>query len=454
MMAPNNSAKQQRSVGSILLVLSVLLVAATAIFLKQPQPRWDWDTDFLPLARELMVTNHDNADHEILKGLTVMVTGATSGIGKALTLLLTSKGATVIATGRSKFKLEQLLSEVLTSAGESRSRTNPELLLVPVIMEMSNLQSVSDAADEIKSMFPSIDILVCNAGMNYFKGFNFLSADFWSYLSSTDSLQTAFGHDLAFTVNYLSHFLLTDKLLPQLLSNTADGQVVDDDTNNKAVGINKRLPMVLHMTSSYHWGSDGRELESLTLDGTSTKMPPLAAQPRGGSWWWRGPRAYTNSKLAQILHGRALQQQQGDKLRNVFVCPAWVATSIGGDHGSWAHTSLSLLAYPLGDSGWGLQSTLRALFDDRQGIIDGEDFYINSYLSKLPYHMPLQSAFPAWFAETGLRDTWAQVFTTMLLTFQRFYPASISTRSSVESYNMTLAMNLYDWSKDEVKAFL
>lgn len=422
--------KQGRAATGILFILAVLAVFL-AIFIRRPQPRWDWEKQFLPLAKDLM--GPDNADHEIFKGLVVVITGSTSGIGKALTLLLTSKGATVVATGRSKSKLLQLQAEV-------SSNTTITGELIPITMEMSNLQSVAEGAEEIKRQFPSIDVLVCNAGMHYQKGFNILSVDFWKDMWSTDGMTTAFGHDLSFTVNYLSHFLLTEKLTPELLS-------TGDDVENK------REPMVLHMSSSYHWGADGRDLESTIGADGITKNAPLAAQPGGGSWWWRGPRAYTNSKLAQILHGRALQREHQPGLNNVFVCPAWAATSIGGDEGSVVHTGLSLLAFPLDSSGgWGLQSTLRALLDRKQE--DDHDFFINTGLVKVTYSMPLNCAFPAWVSDTGLRDAGITCLSYGMLVLQKFLPSSRPYLSSVESFNMTLANNLYDWSKEEIKDFL
>jgi NAD(P)-dependent dehydrogenase (short-subunit alcohol dehydrogenase family) len=431
-MAPTTTSKQRRGVGSFLLLLSIPLIVIVAFILQHPQPTWDWEKDFLPMAKDMMGTQ--NADHEILKGLTVVITGATNGIGKALTLFLLSKGATVVAMGRSKSKLQQLQTEA-TSGGQ----------LVPFTMEQSNLQSVAEAAEEIKKQFPSIDVLVCNAGMHYQKGINLLSTDFWKDLSSTDGFQTPYGHDYSFTVNYLSHFLLAEKLLPELLSNGA----ADDEGESTNALMNTVKPMVLHMSSSFHWGTDGRDLAPGDGVAKSTTTP-LAAQPGGGSWFWRGPRAYMNSKLAQILHGRAYQQLHPG-VRNVFVCPTFVATGIVGSEGTVSHTGLSMLAFPLEADGWGLQSTLRALLDRQH---DDQDFYINSELSKVPYYFPMQSAFPAWVSDAGLRDVWIHICAGVIFFSQKFAPASTTALSSVESYNMTLATSLYDWSMEQVKEFI
>lgn len=157
-----------------------------------------------------------------------------------------------------------------------------------------------------------------------------------------------------------------------------------------------------------------------------------------------------NSKLAQILHGRAFEQLHPG-VRNVFVCPAFVATAIVGNEGTVSHQGLSMLAFPLEDDGWGLQSTLRALLDRQH---DDQDFYINSEVSKVPYYFPMQSAFPAWVSDSGLRDAWFTFCAGLIFFTQKFIPASTTALSSVESYNMTLATSLYDWSMDQVKQFL
>lgn len=159
-----------------------------------------------------------------------------------------------------------------------------------------------------------------------------------------------------------------------------------------------------------------------------------------------------NSKLAQILHGRAYQQVHPG-VRNVFVCPTFAATAIAGSEGSISHNVLSMMAYPLEtNGGWGLQSTLRALLDRQHN--DDQDFYINSQVSKVPYHLPMQGAFPAWASDTGLRDAGANMVAGVIYFTQKFLPASTTALSSVESYNMTLATDLYKWSIEEVKEFL
>jgi hypothetical protein len=178
---------------------------------------------------------------------------------------------------------------------------------------------------------------------------------------------------------------------------------------------------------------------------------PSAANPGGSGWWWKDGRAYANSKLAQILHTRALKQYN-PSLRAVSVCPGWAATRIGGDEGSFAYEALARLAFPTFGEGWGLASTLLAIVDARQHVTDG-DFYINTKLSLLGPLLSLRSS--TWFADLGIRDLLADILAKFfIITFQKFFPAAMTAASSPESYNLELATRLHKWSNDEITRFL
>ena len=179
---------------------------------------------------------------------------------------------------------------------------------------------------------------------------NPLSASYWS------NPTTANGYDAVFAVNYLSHVLLVEKLVPVLQKS-------------------KLHPTVLQMSSSYHWGADGRDLES--VGGNSM---PLAAQPGTASWFFRSTRAYANSKLAQILHTLALQLDVRRRYRVASICPGWVGTAIAASEGTVMNKLQSFMASP--PDGWGIASTYTAILD-----LDykGGDFYINTLFSHLPH---------------------------------------------------------------------
>ena len=399
-----------------LLLLAVPLVAIIATLLALPQPKLHWEKDFLPLASIYMNRTQRsiqlNQNHEqIFSGLVVAITGATSGIGMALAQFFLAKGATVIATGRSESKIMQLKARLADNNEDMQAR------FVPIIMEMSELDSVARGAELIKKTFEKIDVLICNAGIHYAKSMH--AKDY------SEGPKTTRGLDVSFTVNYLSHFLLTEKLLPVLLAS--------------------EKPLLLHISSTYHMASDGRDLESRNGE------PPRASRPSksGIIGFFRDTRAYSNSKLAQVLHARAIQLIMGSSIRAVSVCPAWAATQIGGDSGSLGYHILQKLAYPLHDNGWGVASTLQAIFDYDN---TDQDFYANSSISKAGYF--LSRLLPSWFGDTGLRMLLTINLANALLLMQKFFPMAGPVRSSVESYDMKLARNLYAWSKEEIKEYL
>ena len=91
-----------------------------------------------------------------LEGITVVITGATSGIGQSLARVLHKLGATIVVIGRSSKKLEQLKDEF-----DKKNR------VITIIGDNSDLESISAAADEIINKFDKIDFLINNAGIHY-----------------------------------------------------------------------------------------------------------------------------------------------------------------------------------------------------------------------------------------------------------------------------------------------
>ena len=377
-----------------LLYMSILLVAFLAIWLAIPPRELDWQDDIVPLAHQKMGLT--TTTETPLEGMIVVLTGATSGIGLALTKTLAKLGATVIAIGRSQTKLAKLEQQVKG--------------VEAIVADLNDLQSVAKAANDIQERFQRIDTLICNAGMHYK----------WA---AFDHPQTPQGYDQVFAVNYLSHFLLTEKMIPLLKNST--------------------MPTLIEISSSYHWAVDGSDLVS--TDGNA----PVAAQPGGTPlWFWRDQRAYANSKLAQILNMRALQRQDGlSDIRMTSVCPGWVATQIAGQPGTLLHSLLDNFAFDA--NGWGMASTLYALLNST----DDKDFYVNSNFHDLFHYLtPLLS--PPIMYRLGLRDLLSAPIAFAMLPGQALTANAYGTTSSPESYNETLQDSLYKWSKDAVFQYL
>jgi NAD(P)-dependent dehydrogenase (short-subunit alcohol dehydrogenase family) len=132
---------------------------------------------------------------------TILVTGATDGLGKRVARELAARGSTVLLHGRSPERLEATLEEL-------RGQTSSEKV-GSYVADLSSLAAVRDLADRILSEYDRLDVLVNNAG-----------------IIVQERKESDEGYELTFAVNYLSHFLLTSLLLP-LLKDSAPARVVN-----------------------------------------------------------------------------------------------------------------------------------------------------------------------------------------------------------------------------------
>jgi NAD(P)-dependent dehydrogenase (short-subunit alcohol dehydrogenase family) len=283
-----------------------------------------------------MIDEPQLTDAGALRGITVVVTGATSGIGAALTRQLADLGATVVAMGRSSERLRGLVAD-----GKSAGRGG----VVPVQADFADLTQVARASDLIHEAFPVVDMVVANAGMH--------SAAAAS--GGSTHMRTAQGYDAIFGVNYLSHVLLVEKLMPLLLR--AERPVV--------VQVSSLMHFIIVDPHPAEWFNE--EAPSSSDSGGRGILPSLRRQ-------WNRHRAYGRSKLAQILYNRAAHRRY-PRVRFAASCPGWVATNISRGHP--AHPFLHALSFD--PSHWGLSSTLHALFDEgSRSSSDAGDYYINS----------------------------------------------------------------------------
>ncbi len=123
---------------------------------------------------------------------TILVTGATAGLGKELARELAARGATVLVHGRSQERIEQTVAELTQSTGSDR--------LVPIRADLASLTEVRRLAEAVSGR-ERLDALVNNAGV-----------------AIRERTESADGYELTFAVNYLAPFLLTELLLPALRS--------------------------------------------------------------------------------------------------------------------------------------------------------------------------------------------------------------------------------------------
>ena len=120
----------------------------------------------------------------ILLNKVVLITGATSGIGKACAFCLAEQGATVVLTGRNIEEGKRIESEI--NEGESGTAKF-------YYMDISDKNSIMKAKCDIIGSFDKVDILINNAGIyQEYKEFEYLDIDIWEEVNNVNNNGTFF----------------------------------------------------------------------------------------------------------------------------------------------------------------------------------------------------------------------------------------------------------------------
>ncbi len=202
-------------------------------------------------------------------GLTVVITGASSGIGRAAARELGALGATVAVVGRNRARTEATAEEVGGRA---------------YLADFADLANVRTLADQLLADLPQIHVLANNAG---------------GMFPREDS---ADGFGLTFQLNHLAGFLLAGLLRDRMVETAKDA----------APGTVR----IIH-TSSVAARSGKIELTDL-----DNRRGP----------WLAGWRAYSAAKLENIVTTRELARRlQRTGVSAYAFHPGWVATSFGAD---------------------------------------------------------------------------------------------------------------------------
>ena len=125
-----------------------------------------------------------------MRGKTVVITGATSGIGEVAAIELARQGARIVFTARDKERAHATL--------EKLRRVNPASGHVVHLADLSLLSEMRRAAEEIREE-PVIDVLINNAGALFNK-----------------RQETADGLEMTFALNHMAYFVVTNLLLGKL----------------------------------------------------------------------------------------------------------------------------------------------------------------------------------------------------------------------------------------------
>lgn len=138
----------------------------------------------------------------IIKGKICLITGATSGIGKAAARLLAKEGAHLIIHGRDAAKTEATKHEIIQDTGNEQ--------IDVVTGDLSLLSAVRKIGDHIRTHYSHLDVLINNAGG----------------LMQEQRTLTKEGHEKTIALNFLSAFLLT-ALLFDLLRSSPQARIIN-----------------------------------------------------------------------------------------------------------------------------------------------------------------------------------------------------------------------------------
>jgi NAD(P)-dependent dehydrogenase (short-subunit alcohol dehydrogenase family) len=167
-----------------------------------------------------------------------LITGATSGIGKATAMGLANMEASVVMVGRDRGRGEAALAEIKEESGNA----SVDLMLA----DLSSQQEIRRLAHEIKEAYSRLDVLINNAR-----------------LFRRQRITTVDGLEITFAVNHLAYFLLA-KVLLDVLKSSAPSRIVNVGSGEQRNG---------------------------TIDFDDLQ----------GEKGYKGPKAYSQSKLATVL---------------------------------------------------------------------------------------------------------------------------------------------------------
>jgi len=202
----------------------------------------------------------------LMQGKTVLITGATDGIGKQAAVELAAMGAKTVLVGRNEDKCIQAVHDVAELSGNSDASY--------LLADLSSMEEVRQLAHEFIARHDRLDVLINNAGA--------------AFLTRQETRE---GFEKTFALNHLAYFLLTELLL-DLLKGSAPSRVINVSSGSHYRGkIRFQDP---HLRRFY-----------LVLN------------------------AYSQSKLANVMHTYALARRlEGSRVTANCLHPGLVRTGI------------------------------------------------------------------------------------------------------------------------------
>lgn len=216
-----------------------------------------------------------------LRGKTAIVTGATSGLGRASAEQLAARGARVELVARSASKAEAARSEIIAATGNEAVGV--------VIADLESQAAVRAGAAQILERCERIDLLLNNAG-----------------ITNIRRELTSEGIEATFAVNHLAYFLFTQLLLPRLC-----------ETNGARI---------VSVASDAHRFSGPIQLDDLE---SSQKYAAMTVYGRS-----KGANILWNGELARRLEGTGVTANA--------LHPGFVRSSLGANNGGLGQVAVKI----------------------------------------------------------------------------------------------------------------
>ena len=217
-----------------------------------------------------------------MNGKTVLITGASAGIGLQSAIGLAKLGAEVVMVGRDEGRTAQAAELVKSQTGNQA--------ISYLLADLSSLKDVRKLAGEFKGKYKKLDVLLNNAGAVFLR--RHVSVD---------------GYEMSVALNHLNYFLLTSLLL----------DMIKAGPSGRVVNVASRAHYGGHVNFDYLQSQHG----------------------------YNGMRVYGMSKLMNVLFTYELAQRlQGTNVTANCLHPGFVASNFAGNNGWFVRLAMRFMA--------------------------------------------------------------------------------------------------------------
>ena len=271
-----------------------------------------------------------------LNNKTVVISGATNGIGKAAAIELSKENPKLLFTYRNQSLADELLAEI--------KDISPSTQVQSVYCDFSDQDSIKKCTNEINDLCANIDVLINNAGV-----------------VNTSYHETGEGIENTFAVNHLGYFLFTNLLLQKLKG--------DNETR------------IVNVSSAAHSFVKEMQWEDINFKNN----------------FGQGLRSYGQSKLANLLFTRYLAiKLSTDNISVNAIHPGGVNTSLGSQNKAWYSKPLRLILKPFFRSPLKGAESIIYLATKQDDGVTGEYFVDSKIHKSSTYSKNLEEAHKLW----------------------------------------------------------